>query len=437
MGDWLSRLERTVHIREVTGSNPVSPTIAPSLGDHLTDSPLRIVILTDSYLPYLSGVTVSTEALARGLMTGGHDVLLLAPRPAVRAEPGTAGATGPQPEIAWLHSEQLPAPAPRGYRVPLPMNASALHRAVEFGPQIVHVQSPFVAGRLGRRLARRINAPLVFTHHTRFTDYRHYLGPLARPGAALLDRQLLRFWRACAAVIAPGTDLADEIRSRLGTGDAPLVRAIPTGIEVATIAAAAAIDPRQLAAWPADAVVIASLGRLAPEKSPDLLLAAFRVAVQADPRLRLLLVGGGPSLAALRGMADAEGLAGLVHLTGQLPRLEALSLLKGSDLFAFASRTETQGLVVAEALAAGLPVVARDAPGVRDAVRHGVDGLLVNDGPAAELSSGLAEAMLAIGSDAALRRERSAAALAGSVRFDRAARIAEVVSLYRQIISQR
>ena len=395
----------------------------------MTGARLRIAIFTESYLPYLSGVTVSTEALARGLAAEGHDVLLVAPRPARGTTPGTAGAGGPQPPVAWLPSIQLPPPAPPGYRIPVPFGSSALRQAIAFNPQIVHANSPFVSGAMARRVAARVGAPLVFTHHTRFADYRHYLGPLARPGATVLKADLLRFWSRCAAVIAPGADLAAEITARLGDRARPRVAWIPTGIEVADIAAMPAADPRRLAGWPADTLVIASLGRLAREKSVDLLLVAFAAAARGDPRLRLLLIGGGPSRAQLATDARESGIADRVLLTGALPRAEALALLKGADLFAFASTTETQGLVVAEALACGLPVVAVDAPGTRDAVRSGIDGLLV---PAGGLGSGLAELV----ADAPRRTEMAAAAAAGAGRFDRSARIGEVVDLYRALLGE-
>ena len=145
---------------------------------------------------------------------------------------------------------------------------------------------------MARRLARRLGAPLVFTHHTRFGDYRHYLGPLATPGGALIVNHLRRFWLGCAAVVAPGSELAQEIRNRLGDRSRPLVRVIPTGIEVSAIRALPAIDPRRLAGWPDDATVVASLGRLAPEKSVDLLVEAFAEVAATDPAARLLLVGG-------------------------------------------------------------------------------------------------------------------------------------------------
>jgi 1,2-diacylglycerol 3-alpha-glucosyltransferase len=399
----------------------------------MSERPLRIAIFGESYLPYLSGVTVSIEALARGLGDAGHEVLLVVPRPARGMQPGTAGAVGPDPRVAWLPSFQPPSPAPAGYRIPSPIPSAALDAAIEFAPQIVHAQSPFTSGVMARRVARR-KAPLVFTHHTRFGDYRHYLGPLAIPGSVLMDAYLRRYWRRCAAIVAPGNELAREIVERLGRPLRPIVRTIPTGIEVAELADLPAVDPRPLAGWPPDSVVVAALGRLAPEKSVDLLMEAFAEVARSDALARLLVVGSGPSEAPLRRRAGETDLAGRVHLTGQRPRREALALVKGADLFMAASRTETQGLVLAEALAVGLPVVALDGPGVSDSVRDGVDGFIVPADPAAERRARLAEAVRGLCLDPDRRASLSATALAGADRFSVAARIGEVVALYRELL---
>ena len=398
---------------------------------------LRIAILGESYLPYLSGVTVSTEALARGLRAAGHEVLLVAPMPARGAKPGTAGALGPDPQVAWLPSFQVPGPALDGYRVPWPIPSAALRAAVDFQPKVVHAQSPFTSGLMARRVARRAGAPLVFTHHTRFADYGHYLGPLSGPGRALLAGYLRGFWLGCAAVVAPGSQLAGEIQDRLGRRRRPLVRTIPTGIEVAAIRSLPAVDPRSLAGWPGDALVIAALGRLAPEKNVELLVDAFATLAADDSSVRLLLVGGGPSEAALRQRAAQPDLAGRVYLTGMRPRSLALALVKGADLFVATSQTETQGLVLAEALAAGLPVVALEGPGVADSVRDGVDGVIVASEPAGERRVRIAAALGDLARDPARRAVLAAAALAGADRFDVAARIGEMVDLYRELLAER
>jgi 1,2-diacylglycerol 3-alpha-glucosyltransferase len=414
---------------------------------------LRVAIFGESYLPYLSGVTISTEALASGLVAAGHEVILAVPAPAggpggpsarlLEARPGSVPAPGraAQPRMAWLPSYQPPSPAPPGYRMPMPLPSAALRAVRATSPDIVHAQSPFVSGVMARATARAVGAPLVFTHHTRFGDYAHYLGPAAGPAARLVTAYLARFWRGCAAVIAPSGDLADEISRRLaahpgdrGDESVPRVRAIPTGVDVAAVAALAPVDVRPTAGWDPDATVVVSVGRLAREKNVSLLLEAFAAARQAEPRLRLLLVGDGPARAEVQERAGAADLADAVHLAGARPHGEALALAGGADLFAFASQTETQGLVLAEALAAGLPVVALAGPGVADSVRDGIDGRVVPEAPGASQAQRLGAAIAALAADAALRRRMGIEARDGAKRFDAVRRIGEVVDLYRGLL---
>jgi glycosyltransferase involved in cell wall biosynthesis len=398
---------------------------------------LRVAIFGESYLPYLSGVTVSTETLARGLGALGHEVLLVVPRPARGVEPGTAGAPGPDPEVAWLPSYRVP-PAPPGYRMPVPIRSKAVRRAIEFAPDVVHANSPFASGLMARAVARRVKAPLVFTHHTRFGDYGHYLGPLAPVSARAADAWLATWWAGCAGIVAPSESLAAEIRAALGDRPRPIVRAIPTGIDVAAIAALPEGHPRRQAGWPVGtSVVLVSLGRVATEKSVDVLVEAFALAAPGRPRLRLLLVGGGPAEEAVAQQAAQLGVSDRVHVTGRLPREEALGLVKACDVFLFASQTETQGLVLAEALAAGLPVAAVDGPGVSETLRPGVDAVLVPAEPAETRAGRLAEAAGLLAGDRRRRERMAARALAGADRFDAAVRVSEVVDLYRAVLGPR
>ncbi len=396
---------------------------------------LRVLLTTESFLPHQSGVTVAVDALARGLGARGHEVLVLAPRPADDAPLPDVGSPGPAPRYAWLDSYQLPAVAPPDYRMawPLPWSA-ALDAARAHRPQVVHAHSPFVTGLMARRLAHAFDAPLIFTHHTRYADYAHYAGPVARLAGWGVGEYLQRFWRACAAVVAPSTDLAAEIRAR-----APerRVEVIPTGVDVAALGALPPVDPRPLAGWPDDAVVAACLGRLAPEKSPEILLEAVAIASREVARLRLLLIGGGPSEAALRRRAAAPDLAGRVAFTGALPRPEALARLAGADLFVFASRTETQGLVLAEAMSVGLPAVALDGPGVRDSVRDGIDGRIVTADDPQRRASGLAQAIAWLATDDAARSACAVHARAGAERFAIERRLEQTEALYRSLVAVR
>jgi glycosyltransferase involved in cell wall biosynthesis len=148
---------------------------------------------------------------------------------------------------------------------------------------------------------------------------------------------------------------------------------------------------------------------------------------------RLLVIGSGPSEAALRERARRPDLAGRVAFTGALPHPDALARLKGADLFAFASRTETQGLVLAEALAAGLPAVAIDGPGVAESIRDGLDGIVVAALPEATRAQRLAAALAWLADDADERARMAASARDGAERFDIGRRVAEVEALYRSV----
>ena len=393
---------------------------------------MRVLLTTESFLPYLSGVTVSVDALARGLGLRGHEVLVLGPRPADGEAPEPVGSPGPAPAYAWLPSYQLPRIAPPQYRMPLPLPwTGAMRTATAFRADVVHAHSPFVTGLLARRVARASGAPLVFTHHTRFADYHHYLGPLAGPGSIATDAYLQRFWMACAAIVAPSGDLADEIRAQLPDARRHRVHVVPTGIDVAGIRALTPVDPRIELGWEPDSIVAASLGRLAREKSPLTLLDAIAVAATRHPRLRLLVIGAGAAEAEVRARIARPDLAGRVALVGALPRTEALARLRGCDLFVFTSRTETQGLVLAEAITCGLPAVAVAGPGVADSVRHEIDGIVVDAMPEAERVARLAEAISSLVAEPARRAGLAARAAADADRFAIEGRVEEIETVYR------
>jgi 1,2-diacylglycerol 3-alpha-glucosyltransferase len=181
---------------------------------------------------------------------------------------------------------------------------------------------------------------------------------------------------------------------------------------------------------------VVSLGRLAPEKRPGLVMDAMQLVVAHEPRARLLMIGGGPSEAELRERVARPGLAGRVAFTGQVPRVQALAHLAGGDAFVFVSRTETQGLVLAEALAAGLPAVAVDGPGVRDSVRDGIDGAIVAAEPEATVAQRLATAVTALLVDDRRRAELASHARADADRFAVERRVGEVVEMYRSVLPE-
>src|SRR5207237_8796527 len=160
-------------------------------------------------------------------------------------------------------------------------------------------------------------------------------------------------------------------------------------------------------------------------------------AAEGRPDLRFLLIGAGPLEERVRGRAERPDLRGRLVVTCQQSREHALGLLKACELFAFASRTETQGLVLAEALACGVPVVALQGPGVRDTVRDGIDGVVVlRDSPPGAVDR-LASALVSLRNDPKRREEMARSAREGASRFALQHRIVEVVELYRETLASR
>jgi glycosyltransferase involved in cell wall biosynthesis len=231
-----------------------------------------------------------------------------------------------------------------------------------------------------------LERPLLFTHHTLYHEYVHYipwLSPrLTRPAVLGYVRE---FANRCDLVIAPSGVIREMLRQQ---GVTARTEVLPTGTIDPT--QTVGLDPRAARARygiPADRPLLVTVSRLAPEKSVDVVLRAFQQVSDA-PGAYLLIVGGGPSAASLEALARELGIGEHVRFTGALPHEGALEVMAGADLFVFASQTETQGLVLVEAMAAGVPVVAIGVAGAAEVVADGESGLLVSPSPEA-LAAGM------------------------------------------------
>lgn len=374
---------------------------------------LVIAMFTDSYRPRLSGVVHSVAAVAAALRAQGHRVVVFAPR--------KEGFVDTEPDVVRLPS--VPNRRHPDFPLLLPAVPGLSRTLAELGVQVVHAHSPFSAGQLALRARGR--RPLVFTHHTLYDEYVHYAPLVPRAWARWgVRRRVVGFCNRCDTVVAPTGAVRDRLRAS----------GVRTRVEVVSTAAldleaVAQIQPVDRAAWgvPAGAPLVVCAGRMAPEKSMEDVLLAFA----RTPTLRgayLAMVGGGPSLHALRRLARQLGLDRRVVFPGSVPWEQVVGWMKAGDVFAFASRTETQGLVVAEALACGLPVVAVRAGGVAEVVEDGRSGLLV-DADAAALGVAVARVL----EDASLRQALRDGARARATHFssDQVAR--RLLALYQDL----
>ena len=370
---------------------------------------MRVGFFTECYRPIVNGVVASIDALCDGLRAHGVGVTTIAPHFPHFVDDAR--------DVVRVPS--LPLPTQTAYRLCVPYLNGDDRRRLR-GIDVVHAHSPFVTGWMGASYARRHNVPLVFTYHTRLDAYAHY-APFDR---ATTERAMIELTRRYAngadAVIVPTT--AMEVRLRELGVHAPIA-VVPSAIDVERFAAGrrSALVRARLGAS-GDAPLALVVSRLGMEKNLELVLdATARFA-----ELRLAVVGEGPHRAALEERARRLGVAERVRFVGALARERLPDVYASADAFVFPSTTDTQGLVLAEALAAGLPVIAADSEASRDVLAGA--GRLVAPDP--DALAGAIRGALAAG------RDQSAVHLAFS-RFTVEMQTRRILELYREVLAAR
>lgn len=328
---------------------------------------MRIAMFSDSYHPYVSGVVRSIELLTRELRALGHTPVIFAP-----SYPGFPDEEG------VFRYPSVPAPTYDTFRLAVPFSVRVSREVRSIQPQIIHVHSPFLLGLAGAHWARLLKVPLVLTYHTLYKQYVHYFPFLPQAVRAVTSSYLNWFCNRCDCIVAP----SEGVRRMLeADGLTRPVAVIPTGVEVAD---RLPVDPawfRQRIGLGPEPRALLFVGRLGREKNlPFLLRSLKRLNVSSDVPYHLVIVGGGPEEESLKSFVKGLGVENDVTFAGRWPHQDVLRAYAGADVFVFASQTETQGLVVLEAMNSGLPVVAVRGTGVEDVVEDGVSGFLTSPG---------------------------------------------------------
>ncbi len=317
---------------------------------------LRVAMFTNVYLPTTNGVVVSVETFRRALTELGHHVYVFGPN--------SGDIEDRAPYIFRYPAVELPL---QKYPLTLPVSPYIDHVLRNLKPQILHANHPALLGRVAEKKSLELNLPLVFTYHTRYADYSHYADPLPQENVKeFIDHWLASFMTACHQVIVPSESIKSMLKATYGDSVAHHVSVVPTGVETEKFAKLSQAEARQKLGWPEERKVLVSMGRLAKEKNFDLLIKAFS-RLEGDETV-LKIIGSGDERKNLEALVTELGLGDRVKFTGLVPFDDVPTHLAASDLFVFASVTETQGLVTLEAMASGLPVAAVDASGTREAV---------------------------------------------------------------------
>ncbi len=378
---------------------------------------MKIGLFTDTYTPDTNGVVTVVRLMERELSRAGHDVYVFAP-----AHPQ---ARNHRPHVLRFRSFRLVLY--QGLRVPIPYNrqAAKLIRSLD----IVHSHDPFSIGLLGFWAARRYAIPHVHTYHALYTEYRKYLPPPFRPSVATVKRLSRMFCNRCDAIIAPSEQMKREL---LSYGITVPIYAIPFGLDEEEFAHPVAWNAREALGLPHDAEILLYAGRLAWEKNVEFILRMFGVLRPQRPSAWLVIAGDGPHRRELQALTAKLGLADRVKFTGYLPREHLIDLYKQATLFVFASKTETQGLVVMEAMMAGVPPVALGAMGVADLVDSGQTGLLVEEDEQA-----FAQACLELLADQSKRMAMGQAAQAWAAAHNSQASTAQLLHVYQTLVDKK
>jgi 1,2-diacylglycerol 3-alpha-glucosyltransferase len=334
---------------------------------------VRILKISDVYFPRVNGVSTSIQTFRRELLSQGHEVTLIAPDYGQRTE-DEAGVQRIPSRYVFVDPEDRMLK----YGHILGLTDELRPRAFD----LIHVHTPFVAHYAGLKLGRRLGIPVVETYHTFFEEYLYnYVPWLPRGWLRFAARRFSAMQcNAVDAVVVPSQSMQEVLR-RYGVNDTPAV--VPTGIALDQFSHGDGATFRARHGIPADRPTLVHVGRIAYEKNIDFLIRVVAEVRRAVPDVMLVVAGEGPALKRLHRYVEELGLAEHVRFVGYLSRSGPLEdCYSAGDAFIFASRTETQGLVLLEAMALGVPVVSTAVMGTRNVLRDGRGALVAKEDPA-------------------------------------------------------
>lgn len=327
---------------------------------------MKILMMTNTYAPMVGGIEQSIKAFTSEFERLDHEVLIVAPE-CEGAPPDEAG-------VIRIHAIQNFNNS--DFSMALPMSSLLPELMKTFKPDIIHCHHPFWMGDIALRLSSQYKIPMVFTYHTMFEQHMHYL-PIQNDGMKNFIVELFAGYANLSdQVIAPSESVRAILLER---GVKKPIEVVPTGVDLAKFSKGEGGVIRKRFGIPSDAVVIGTIGRLAIEKNLEFLIRCVAGFLKKNPKAHFLLAGEGPLQDSVKTIFSGKEIAERLHMTGSLHGQDLIDCYHAMSVFAFASLSETQGIVLIEAMAAGLPIVAIDACGVREVVKDGYNGRLISE----------------------------------------------------------
>ncbi len=325
---------------------------------------LRIVFVTNNYTPYSGGVVSSITACVNELHKCGHEVFIITL--------DFLGAKHNDPDYVI----RIPSPIKFLYKknhmaIPWRPNSYVLRIIQDIAPDIIHTHHPFLLGRSAHKAAQKLHIPIAFTYHTMYEHYAHYIPFPRRITQAIIKKHALAFCDTVNGIIVPSSAIKHYLIEH--NAQTPL-EIIPSGLQ--SIFVHNRLHTKKQV--PKDRFYLLTVGRMVKEKNMQFLLDVFS---RLDfNHFSFIIIGYGAEFEPLRDYAyKVLGLSpDHVRFMHKPPQAVIAQWYQKADLFLFSSTCDTQGLVLAEAMAAGLPVVALDGPGQQDIIEHSINGFLVS-----------------------------------------------------------
>ena len=326
---------------------------------------MRVGIFSECYKPTINGVVVSIESFREELEKRGHKFFIF------------TSSTQDYREKDPSHVFRFPSVKTFTKDYPLAIPSFAPFKTdhiLNMGLDLIHSQHMFSMGRLGLRIARKLNIPIVHTYHTLISEYTHYIPLFPGLAESSVTRISRNYCNACDQVITPSPSMKKILRSY---GVSAPIESIPTGVNLEDFK-----NPyhKELlrSKWkiPEHQKILLYLSRVAREKNLDFLFSVVKKLAKKRNDFHLLLVGGGPELDHYQDFVHKADLDSRVTFTGMQEKKEANRFFGAADIFVFPSITETQGIVITEAMAAGTPSVAINKMGPSNIIKNEVNGFL-------------------------------------------------------------
>lgn len=327
---------------------------------------MRIFFVTNNYIPYTGGVTQSIIAITDALRAQGHDVFII-----------TLDFLGKQNKQTTdpAYVIRISCPIRFTYKtnyMAIPWRPThAIKKLIQqYKPDIIHIHHPFLLGASALKAARAYNIPCIFTHHTMYEDYAHYIPLPTRITKPLIRHMVKHFCNSVDGIIAPSNAIKEYL---LKQNIIKPITVIPSPLRAIFLNHN---DKKPVATHTNFKLLVVT--RFVPEKNIPFIFEVFK---QLPQTFHLTLVGYGSEYKAMQNLAFNTFKLSPQHVQfiHKPPHNELLNLYRNADLFIFSSTTDTQGIVLAESMSQGVPVVAIDGPGQRDIMINDYNGFIVKN----------------------------------------------------------